>query len=365
MLKILLLVFILTLSTIVPIYAQEDTMQNYVAATTPDLIETYQVPAASVALIQDGEITYAEGFGIANEETELAATGDTIYNVASIAKIVTAWGTLKLVEEGKLDLDAPVSQYLTRWELPPSEFNDEVTIRRILSHTAGLSVEGYAGYRQSDELPTLEGLLDGDAGQAVAVIHEPGTEFQYSGGGFVLLQLIIEEVTEQDFAEYMSEAVLEPLGMENSVYGLPEDENLALPYQVVGLTLRQLQFRSVAAGGFYTTANDFAKFMQALTSTEENEAWISPENRAIIFAPAEATDDGYGFGVFRYQVDEETIYWHDGINRGWRSIFVTLPSGTSLVVLTNSNNGSRVYGELMCGIDSFVTENLSEFCTEF
>ena len=132
--------------------------------------------------------------------------GDTVFQAASISKTLTAWGVMRLVEQGALELDAPVGRYLTRWQLPPSPYNhDGVTIRRLLSHTAGLSLHGYPGIAPEQPLPTLEESLSGGhpGAEDVRVVSEPGTTYAYSGGGYTLLQLVVEEVTgEKDFERF-------------------------------------------------------------------------------------------------------------------------------------------------------------------
>ncbi|WP_262909316.1 serine hydrolase domain-containing protein [Mucilaginibacter daejeonensis] len=132
---------------------------------------------------------------------------ETIFNIGSISKLVSAWGFMQLTEKGFIKLDDPVDQYLTRWHLPESEFDrSRVTLRRILSHTAGLSVHGYGGSDQGLPLLSLEESLNGKTkrnGETVHLISEPGTKWDYSGGGYTLAQLLLEERTNQSFATYI------------------------------------------------------------------------------------------------------------------------------------------------------------------
>src|SRR5512147_1645928 len=163
----------------------------------PQLMEQYKVPGVAVSLVQ-GEAVWSKGYGLADKKQSVPVTADTVFQAASISKAVTSWGVMRLVENGQLELDAPVEQYLTRWHLPPSNYDPSgVTIRRLLSHSAGLSVGGYPGLSPDLKLPSLEESLSGNNGGAgeVRIVLEPGTQFSYSGGGFTLLQLIIEEVT--------------------------------------------------------------------------------------------------------------------------------------------------------------------------
>ena len=138
-------------------------------------------------------------------------TTQTGFNIDSISKTIAAWGVMKLVEEGKIDLDAPAENYITRWKLPESDFDSKkVTVRRLLSHTAGLSLHGYPGWTANDRLSTIEESLDGrnNGPGRVEMIIKPGTKWKYSGGGYTILQLIVEEVTGQKFEDYMQTQVL-------------------------------------------------------------------------------------------------------------------------------------------------------------
>ena len=161
----------------------------------PQLLHEFAVPGVAIAIIENGEVVFQKGYGFADMEKELKITTKTGFNIASISKTVAAWGVMKLVQNGKIDLDAPAEQYLTRWHLPESAFNsNEVTIRRLLSHTAGLSLHGYPGWTPIDTLPTIEESLNGKTNGSgrVEIILKPGAKYQYSGGGYTILQLIIE-----------------------------------------------------------------------------------------------------------------------------------------------------------------------------
>jgi CubicO group peptidase (beta-lactamase class C family) len=187
---IALLAFYIAMSQ--PVYGQsavldQKGLEMKFDETVPVWLDEFIVPGAAVAMIENGELRFAKGYGMADESEQIPVTKTTGFNIASISKTVSAWGVMKLVEEGKLKLDEPASTYLTRWELPASEFDASgVTIRRLLSHTAGLSLHGYPGWTLADTLPSIEESLSGKTNGAgdVRLIMEPGTRWQYSGGGY-------------------------------------------------------------------------------------------------------------------------------------------------------------------------------------
>lgn len=346
--------FLLTLmmfSLIFPIVArQEDDMDDYIS----QVVAEREVTGLAFALIQGGEVTLMKGYGWANVEEEIPVTENTVFNVASMGKAITAWATLKLVEEGKLDLDVPVSQYLTRWTIPESEFDaDGVTIRRILSHTSGLGIEGYRGFSDPEDLPTLESLLAGDFryGNPVTLEYEPGTQFLYSGGGYTVLQLVIEEVTGMGFAEYVDEAIFQPLEMTNSSFsGISAfDTPPAVGYNTSGRSVPPLYFTAQAAGGLYTSAADMTKFVLAHMPGKNDEpvgrGIISPESVQLATSATEVSPN-YGFGYFVHP----PVVWHDAFNRGWRGVFAISPD-VSFVALSNSEAGYFAITDVICQMD--------------
>ncbi|MDQ2771923.1 MAG: beta-lactamase family protein, partial [Bacteroidota bacterium] len=255
---------------------------------------------------------------------------NTVFQVASLSKWISAVGVMKLVEAGKLDLDAPVSKYLTRWQLPPSEFNnDDVTVRRLLSHTAGLTDGlGYSGFAPGTPVQSLEQSLtkasDADEGisGAVHVGMKPGSAFTYSGGGYTLLQLVVEEVSGQPFAVFMQEAVFQPLGMKHSTYLWQENapSSLAEFYNKDGTTYTPRHYTALAATSLYTSLADLALFFQAHLKGPHNE----PIGRGVVTAAtlkrmreAHGQKMGvaiWGLGPVLYATtdDQDFIIGHDG-----------------------------------------------------
>ncbi len=197
--------------------------------------------------------------------------GRSIFQVASMSKWLTAWCVMALVEQHRIDLDAPVSRYLTRWHLPPGEFdNNAVTVRKLLSHTAGLTDGlGFRGFAPGQALPTIEQELthaadaQPGAGGITRVGARPGTDWRYSGGGYLLLQLLIEEVTREPFNDVMRRMIFRPLGMTQSTFIDPDPAHLVDFYDADGSKVNHSKFVALAAASLYTSTEDMTRFIAA------------------------------------------------------------------------------------------------------
>lgn len=339
-----------------------------VGARMPALLKAHRVPGAAVALVQDGRVVWAQGFGFADREQGIPAGPDTVFQVASISKSVTAWGVMHLAEAGRIDLEAPAERYLSRWRFPPSKFDSrQVTVRRLLSHSAGLSIPGYGGVKPGKPLPSLVESLSGLGGNdgGLRIVEEPGNRFRYSGGGYTLLQLIVEEITGEPFADFMAERVLGPLGMSRSGFEWTDELKplTAAAYDRDEKRLPNLLFTEKAAAGLYSTAADLARFVAAAMpgpgSEPAGRGVLSAESLDRMFAPVGPMplipmglmEDSLGYGL---GVVTETLpgglhaLEHGGSNIGWRAHFIFVrEKRAGLAVLTNSLNGASVIYEVM------------------
>ena len=320
-----------------------------------DLTDRFRVPGVAVACVRDGAIAWTLGCGYADVASETPVTGDTVFNIGSISKSVAAWRLMQLVESGAVDLDAPVETYLTRWELPPSDEFDSagVTLRRLLSHTAGLSLHGYPGFEPSQELPTLEASLSGETNgsEDVRLIFEPGTRWKYSGGGYTMAQLLVEESTGADFATSMREKVLLPLGMTSGDYGWTEkvDRAAATPYDGDGEPIGGPRFTALAAAGLQVSARDLARFaianMPAFRPPGDEEV-LSAATVETMLRPAPSSPD-YGLGFQVWDHEGIRLNGHGGANTGWMAQLVFASElGAGIVILTNGSNGQRLHGPI-------------------
>lgn len=246
--------------------AQRDDIDAF-AQTITQTIDLESRGNAAFRLIDGGKM-FAEHYQSIGEPVD----EDTLFQVASLSKWVTAWGVMHLVETGQLDLDTPVSTYLTRWQLPTSEFDEDgVTVRRLLSHTAGFTDGlGYGGFSPDEQTQTIEDSLtkasDASPGAdgRTRVGIEPGSEWRYSGGGYTLLQLLIEEVSGQPFNAFMTDRVFNPLGMHRSTFIIePETDKVAAFYDTDGTEAVHYTFTGLAAASLYTSAADLTRFLAA------------------------------------------------------------------------------------------------------
>lgn len=326
----------------------------------PQYLHDFIVPGIGIAIIENGKVILQKGYGFSNVDKGIKVENTTGFNIGSISKTFAAWGVMKLVQEGRIDLDAPAEKYLTRWHLPKSKYDsNKVTIRRLLSHTAGLSLHGYPGWSPKDSLPTIEESLNGknNGPERVEMIMEPGTKWKYSGGGYTMLQLIIEEVTKQKFEDYMQTEILTPLGMSNSSYTI-DDKILkasSLEHNPFGEAMDFELFTAKAAAGMHTTIEDFTKFAFAsLYKSNNNNKFqqvLSTRFLKEMMEPAPVSNGIYGLG---YQIESirdanMNLVGHGGANAGWHALFRINPeTNDGFIVITNGANGFNLYNQVYC-----------------
>ena len=309
------------------------------------------VPGSAIAIIEDGEVIIKKGYGYANRSTEELVSSKTGFNIGSISKMFTAWGVMKLVEEGKLELDAPASNYMSSWKLPSSEFDEsKVTIRNLMQHTAGLSVHGYNGYETKEVLTSTKESLSGSTNEAeqVKIVMEPETKWQYSGGGYTVLQLVIEEVTGKPFAVYMEKSVFKPLKMKHTSFTIDQGilKKSSKAYDEEGNEIPMRLFNAQAAAGLHTTIDDLIIFAQA--SFNGNPV-LSKKSIEELTKPTDLSRGDYGMGyMVMNRFGDFTLSGHGGSNEGWHSGFMLdFESKSGIIILTNGSSGRNVlFGNL-------------------
>lgn len=319
----------------------------------PERMEKKNVPGMAIAIIDGGTVIYKKGIGLANVDKQVRVGPQTGFNIGSISKMFTAWGTLKLVEEKRIGLDDPVEKYLSRWKLPDSEFNKEkVTIRSLLSHTGGISVHGYPGFHPDQKLPTLEASLDGANGdvrddEPVKIVIEPQTKFEYSGGGYTLLQLLIEEVTGKSFATYIEQNIFKPLKMKHTSFVIDKKilKTSATPYDQDGREIYLERFTAQAAAGLHTTLDDLILFAHA--SLKGNKI-LDEKTLKLMRTPVSLSKGNYGLGYIIYSFGPITVKGHTGTNTGWESAFLLdFEHQNGMIMMSNGSNGKSVLQQTM------------------
>ncbi|MEM8505443.1 MAG: serine hydrolase domain-containing protein [Cyanobacteria bacterium P01_D01_bin.1] len=283
--------------------------------------------SAALILIQDSKVVAAHSFGVANATQNNPVQIDrTLYQMASVSKMVTAWGVMKLVEEGTIDLDKPANQYLNRWRFPVGQYSDQVTIRHLLSHTGGLDdLFGYAGFLPGNPIQSLEESLtltkDSTSGKprGVTVSREPGKNWLYSGGGYTVLQLLIEEVTQQSFSDYMEKNVLKPLGMRESSFDWEaiaasgRADELATSFDENLQPSPHRRYTATAAASLYATPQDMASFIQAYSQKNSVLEQATLE-QMITPQPGARQDWGLGHTLYVSSGTDKYVVGHDGGN---------------------------------------------------
>ncbi len=330
----------------------------------PALLDHYSVPGAAVGLIHEGERTWTGTYGVADRREDRSVTPETVFRVGSISKSVTAWGVMRLVEQGALRLDAPVAAHVDDGALPKATLaSDEVTVRRLLNHTAGLPSVLYPEVPPGDSVPPLEAMLSGQAAEPAARPDQPpGASFRYSNAGYAVLELLIEEATGRPFEAYMRDSVLTPLNMTDATFRRTDavDARLATGHLVDGTPAAPFVDAVKAPGGLYATVGDVAQFVVAGVSGVEGRPpgaeVLSSDGVQRLYAPTvEAAGmvglvaEAYGLGHFvELLPNGRRAISHGGHHTGWMVHFYLLPeTGDGVVVLTNSERGMPFIADLL------------------
>ena len=317
-----------------------------------------KVPGASVAVIHEGRIEWTRGYG-ARFIGGPAVDEQTLFQAASISKPVFALAVLHQVDAGKLDLDTNVNDYLKSWKLPDNDFTREqkVTLRRVLSHTAGLTVHGFPGYGAADKLPTTVQILDGAPPantNPIRVDILPGSRHRYSGGGYTLAQLVLTDVTGEPLDKLLRDTVLTPLGMSLSTFQQPLPGSrlaeFAMPYRGDGTAVPggPHVHPEVAAAGLWTTPSDLARYALGVIDALKGKSKIlSAKTARMMVTPHVGV---HGLGPVSGGKTDRKYFTHGGSNAGYRCLLVAYEDGEGAVIMTSGDNGGELMEEVIRGI---------------
>lgn len=341
-----------SLTTVVQIEGEEPR-----TFTLAERMAHHRVPGVSAAYFDEGEIVWARAWGVKDSATGEPLTTETLFQAASISKPVTALTMLTLVEDGTLDLNGNVNDYMTRWRLPDNDFTrrQPVTLKMVAAHGAGLTVRGFLGYAADAPLPTTLQILDGEPpanSDPVRVSALPGSIPRYSGGGYVMLGLLLEDVVGAPLAEIARTRVLRPAGMRRSLYAMPlpaEREAEATTVHdadgrpVVG---RYHLYPEMGAGGLWTTPTDLARLAIAVqrSSAGAPDGILSPEMTRQMLTSWWG-NRGLGFSLDSGEAGV-TAFRHGGANKGIRNLLFAHVAGDGMVVMTNGVNGGQLWREI-------------------
>lgn len=333
-----------------------------------DRMKYYKVPGVSIAVIKDFKIDWAKGYGLADTLKNIPVTTETMFSAGSISKFVAAVTALQLVQNGKLALDSPINNYLTSWKIPDNDFTRKkpISLRMLLSHTGGTTQSSYFGFiPDKNPLPTIVEILSGAPiaeSRPVMVNSEPAIAFRYSGGGTMIAQMAMMDVSNQDFATLTQQTILEPLGMKNATFQQP------LP----GKYLSQASwgyssapwykgmpyvYPQQAAAGLYATPTDLAKFIIDVQKSYQGKGKILQKNIAqqMLTPQVFVSDGGYkeemGIGPFLLQrIDNKEpkgMYFEfTGVNAGFVAYVIgNLTEGYGAVIMLNTGDDFNGLGK--------------------
>ena len=323
-----------------------------------DRMKYYETPGVSIAVINNYKIEWARGYGVRELRGNEAVTPDTLFQAASISKPVTAMAALRLVQQGKLSLDEDVNTRLRSWKVAENDFTRDrkVTVRGILTHTAGFDVLFYEGTPVGEPLPTALQVLNGEKpapNTTIQVVYTPGSRNVYSGGGFLVLQQLLVDVTGKPFPQLMDELVFRPLGIKSSTFKQPLPQNLqtraaAGSSEGEPIKGKWLIKPNMASGGLWTTPSDIARFVIELQKDRlgKSNKVLTKETANLMLPPRESqtsVGDGAsikvrGLGLSVTSESQNIHFNHGGYTTGYRCEMVGFGNGQGVVVMTNGKS---------------------------
>lgn len=331
--------------------------------TLAERMAFYNVPGVSIAVIADGKIAWAKGYGVLEAGKPQAINPNTIFQAGSISKPVAGIAALRMVEQGRLSLDAPINDALKSWKIPDNEFTAmaPVTLRQIMSHGAGLTVHGFPGYAAGKPVPTVQQVLDGAPPAntaAVRVDKKPGASWRYSGGGYTVMQLAMTEVAGKDFVTLTDELALKPMGMARSTYLNPVPAanlaNAARAHTREGVAVpgHSHTYPEMAAASLWSTPSDLARMGLAVVDAARGTsgAILVPDMTKQMLTKQMGT---YGLGFSLAEPGDGQVFSHSGVDEGFEAAFFTYTDGHGgAAIMTNAQGGSALAREIMASLSA-------------
>lgn len=319
-----------------------------------NLMKEYNIPGASIAVIKDYKIKWVKGFGFRDKKNHLPVTNDTIFQAASISKPFTAIAALETFSNKHLSINANVNNLLRSWKIPSSQYteNQFVTLKLLLSHTAGITGVRETGYPTNHKFPALLKILNGTSPAntpPIIMVRKPNTKYEYSPAGYTIVQAILVDIYQLPFSKIMQKLILTPLHMNNSTFiqPLPESyyRNMAWPYLPDGTIPPNSPYAfPQAAGGLWTTSGDLARFVIAIQKAlvDKKQGNISKKIVEQLMTPGLSHNMGHGMeiNIDRYGAmsDKQGNYFrHAGSQTGYLCMLVgSKQGGRGVVIMANS-----------------------------
>lgn len=327
-------------------------------ASITQRMQDLRIPGASIAVIDGGKVVFARAYGLSDNIDKTAATTATLFQAGSISKPIAALGALHLVKEGKLSPDEDVNTRLRTWRVPENEFTkeDKVTLRRLVSHTAGLTVHGFPGYAAGAPVPTVVQVLNGEAPAntpPVRVNVRPGSLYRYSGGGYTVMQLLMTDVSNQSFETFMQTKVLDVLGMKSSTYLQSPPAALAARrasgHRPGGERIpgKLHTYPEMAAAGLWATASDLAQYLIYVQGALRGDPNALLDTSLAKEMVTRQQGGQHGLGPVIYEIGEFARFGHDGVDEGFDASMVGyVAQGKGLVIMANTNASFAFFDEV-------------------
>ena len=327
------------------------------AWTLEDRMQHYNAPAVSLAVLEDFEIAWARAWGVIKMGTDTEAKPETLFQFGSISKPVTALLTLRLIAEGSLGLDDPVNERLASWQLPESVAGgaEPVLLRHVLSHGSGIAPFTLPAYAPGDEYPGVLALLENRADRPVPPVvrvRPPGVQFEYSNAGYAVLELLLEDVSGQVFAQLAREKLCEPLGLRSTSFArnLPEELDDRAAWGHTGEERTPIEgkglFPPAAVGGLWSTPTDLARLLRELmlASRGDEGRWLPPELAREMLSPQ---IQGQGLSVRLRGEGRSRYFLHGGGMPGFVALFVAFPETGQGAVIAINGGAYPLLGEVL------------------
>lgn len=327
-------------------------------ARLADRMAYFHTPGVSIAVVNGFELEWACGFGVREQGKPEPVTPETLFQAGSISKPVFALAALRLVEQGRLGLDDDVNQRLTSWKIPAAgPWQPRITLRQLLTHSAGLTVHGFPGYGVEEPLPSVADVLDGrppaNTGR-VEVNILPGVQFRYSGGGITVAQQLVADTLGRPFPQILRELVLDPLEMKSSTYEQPLPPARAAfaatahPWKSRPLPGRWHIYPEMAAAGLWTTPSDLARAGIELQRTLRGDPPRLLQRATVAEMLKPQIGEQMGIGFFLQGEGNDVRFGHGGWDEGFVAVATFYKNrGQGAVVMLNSNEGDPLLGEIL------------------